>query len=305
MLRLFSTVLLFSLCLPATAQVFEILRAEYGAGATRVNVTEKLRSMVRGNGLEFTLDSNTLEDPLPGVEKTLTVRFAVRNRIRTQSFRDHERVRLGSPSSAWTPETTNPYPPSTNFPSSGSIFGPDAGAIPTTLTIYSARYGDGRRWADVTKILQDNIRNNTLRLAVSNEALGGDPAPATQKYLEVDYAANGQRRTERFEENQSLQIINGVSSASGSSSSTLPGNQIPRGPLEILSARYGTLGTNVDVLSQLRRRVQGGRLQMSVSPSMMGQDPSGRNINELLVEYTVGGQRYTKAARDGETIQLP
>lgn len=43
------------------------------------------------------MDGETLGDPMPGVQKTLRVRYSFRNRVRTENFKDLENVRLGNP----------------------------------------------------------------------------------------------------------------------------------------------------------------------------------------------------------------
>src|SRR5712692_2702176 len=54
---------------------FELLRAEYGAGDTWVDVTARVRSLVRGESLNIRVDNDTLGgDPNPGTAKTLRLR---------------------------------------------------------------------------------------------------------------------------------------------------------------------------------------------------------------------------------------
>lgn len=286
MTRLILSLVCALFALPLVAQNFEILSANYGAGRNRIDVTERVRALIRGNGVEFTVDGESLGDPMPGVEKTLTIRYSMRNRVRTSSFKDHDVVRIGNPSSAAT---------------AADVTTANSG----NLTIHSARYGEGRRWMDVTEVLRNNLRNNTVRLAITNQVMGGDPAPATAKYLEVDYESGGQRRTERFPENETLQLVSGYFSGTGSTSGgPTAGSIFGSSNLEVISARYGTLGTNVDVADQVRRNIQRGRLNMNVDSSTLGSDPSGRRINELVVEFMSNGQRQTRIFRDGDTVSL-
>jgi hypothetical protein len=274
-----SLLLLVFLLTPVWGQNFEVLKAEYGAGTTWTDVTEKVKSLVRGNGVEFVVDGSTLGDPLPGVEKTLRIRYAARGRVRTENFADHATVRLGNPGGGT------------------GIFGGGMAPAVTGLQIERARYGDGRRWLDVTQLLRDSVRDNSVQLQVSNATFGQDPAPATPKLVEVDYVWNGQRQTASVKEGQMLRLgaVSGGDGVFGGSG----------GGFTIDSARFGTLGTNVDVTEQIRRRVMGGRVQMLINSGMMGQDPSGQRINELLVEYTVNGQKQTKVVKEGGTLNIP
>ncbi len=274
---------------PAPAQSFEVLKAEYGAGVTWTDVTEKVRSLVRGNGVEFVVDGATLGDPLPGTAKTLRVRYAVRGRTRTENFADHATVRLGNPSAAAVPAP--PAAPSTS--TSTGIFGPAPAAGASGLQIERARYGDGRRWLDVTQLLRDSVRENRLMVPVSNATFGSDPAPATPKVVEVDYVWNGQRQSARVAEGKSLELGEGVASG------------VSAAGLVIELARFGTLGTNVDVTELIRRRVMGGRVQMTINSSILGQDPSGQRVNELVVDYLVNGQKQTKIVKEGGQLNIP
>lgn len=54
-------------------------------------------------------------------------------------------------------------------------------------TIRDARYGARDSWADVAEILRAKIQAGKLRVAVTNEELGGDPIPGVEKTLEINY----------------------------------------------------------------------------------------------------------------------
>lgn len=63
----------------------------------------------------------------------------------------------------------------------------------TPLVIRKAVYGtsDGRVSKDVTLAVAGMMKDNTLRMVVSNDALGGDPADNQVKYLRVEYEIDG------------------------------------------------------------------------------------------------------------------
>ncbi len=55
------------------------------------------------------------------------------------------------------------------------------------LHIESAQYGIYGHMMDVTKVIQDNIKNDFVRLLVSNASFANDPAPHSPKTLNVRY----------------------------------------------------------------------------------------------------------------------
>ncbi|MFA7368591.1 MAG: glycoside hydrolase family 78 protein [Kiritimatiellales bacterium] len=59
---------------------------------------------------------------------------------------------------------------------------------------------DPKRSQDVTGLLQKKIKNNTLSVNVSNQELGGDPAPQQVKELAVTYQLNGKEETVALDE---------------------------------------------------------------------------------------------------------
>src|SRR5262245_35985336 len=72
-----------------------ILRAEYGIGNSWVDVTQRVRSFVQGNSLNFRVDNNTLRiDPRPGQKKLLRLEVREGNRTRQMIFQENEYVRL-------------------------------------------------------------------------------------------------------------------------------------------------------------------------------------------------------------------
>ena len=77
-----------------------------------------------------------------------------------------------------------------------------------TLSILHASYDaiDGTGGADVTALVAKKFSHNSLVVAVSNESLGGDPAPQHAKLLRVAYAVDGTRREATAAEGTTLAI---------------------------------------------------------------------------------------------------
>jgi hypothetical protein len=61
------------------------------------------------------------------------------------------------------------------------------------VKIYSARYGSGSKWKDVTENLKKQIADNKLDVIAAND-IWGDPIPGTPKQLEIDLTINGKRK---------------------------------------------------------------------------------------------------------------
>jgi hypothetical protein len=80
-------------------------------------------------------------------------------------------------------------------------------AVPQgAATILSARYGASGAWADVGPLLGAKIQNGKLRIMVTNENLGGDPAPNVFKSLEVNYSRDGTAHSKVVPEGQELSL---------------------------------------------------------------------------------------------------
>jgi hypothetical protein len=174
------SVLVLALCLglagPATAQV---LRANYGYGNSRIDVTRQVQSMVQPNGrLYFRVTNEVLgvRDPAPGRAKDLRIQVRESNgRARDYQFQEkgYVDIRVG--------------------------FGGDSG--PGSITRASYGYGNSR--VDVTRQVQSMVQpNGRLYFRVTNEVLGvRDPAPGRVKDLRIQVQqTNGQRRDYQFQE---------------------------------------------------------------------------------------------------------
>lgn len=66
------------------------------------------------------------------------------------------------------------------------------GAVAISQALYESADGVGDK-KDVTGLVAKRLENNTLSLSVSNDVLGGDPAPSHVKQLHVIYTVDGQK----------------------------------------------------------------------------------------------------------------
>src|SRR2546421_419917 len=166
-----SCVALLLVCLaalPLLAQTntsWEIIRADYGSGNNWVDVTDRVRSLVQGDSLNFTVDGNTL-GAIQRQGRNRALRLQLRDSEGTSrqvTYRDGQQVNL---------QVYNAYQSS-------------------DLHINRAVYGSGGRSVDVTSRLNSQIRNDQIILAVNTSSMGGDPAPGQNKVLTVQYVLNG------------------------------------------------------------------------------------------------------------------
>jgi len=74
------------------------------------------------------------------------------------------------------------------------------------LRIIRAVWGVEGRNRDVTRLLQDRVREGHLRMHVSNEDIGFDPAYGQVKSLFIEYEFRGRRQEVRVPEGEDLQI---------------------------------------------------------------------------------------------------
>lgn len=161
---------------------WEIVRADYGAGNSWVDVTERVRSLVEGNRLTFTVNSANLDEVRRrGRNRTLRLQLKdSQGRNRLMTFRDNQQVRL-------------------------QVFDTEQAG----LHINRAIYASGTRALDVTARLNSQIRGEQLRMQVNNQTMGGDPAPGQSKTLTVNYVISGRHQQAVLREGDTLHLTNG------------------------------------------------------------------------------------------------
>lgn len=67
--------------------------------------------------------------------------------------------------------------------------------------IISAEYGADESWMDVTKVLREKVKSDTLVLEVGN-GIAGDPNFGVSKFLRIEYIFNGETRNEVYREGE-------------------------------------------------------------------------------------------------------
>jgi hypothetical protein len=177
--------LLFAIAPSALAQRYRILRADYGWGDQRVDVTQRLRELARANAT-FRMGNKTFGvDPAPGHVKSLRIFTTTPSgRQRTFEYREGSTVN-GAVFSGWRGGDWGPVPP-------GAGPAPGGGYV-----IVHALYGVPDRNVDVTERLRQLARANaTFRMG--NSTFGVDPARGVVKTLRI-YTRGPDGRPRMFE----------------------------------------------------------------------------------------------------------
>jgi hypothetical protein len=288
------------------AQQYQILRADYGYGNQRVDVTQRLRDLARSNRT-FRMGNSTFGvDPSPGNRKTLRI-FARGSNGRERTFEYPEgSVVDGSMFSGW----------------GGGNWGSKGGEY----VILNAEYGVATRHVDVTQRLRQLAAQNSF-FRMGNSTFGVDPAPGQVKVLRI-YARGPDGRNHMFEYPEGS-IIDGSRFSGWGSGNWGNGNWNggwnpspappppppvrPRPPmggnpgqLNILSATYGSGGRNRDVTARLQSMIRNGRLSTVVNNTTMGSDPAPGTPKTLRVSYSVGRAAAQQVVvQEGAQLNIP
>lgn len=75
-------------------------------------------------------------------------------------------------------------------------------------------------------------------------------------------------------------------------------------PLQILSARYGTADTHIDVTDKLTGMIKDGELNVAVLNENLGGDPAPGKRKSLIVSYRFLGQEASTEVKEGNVLKL-
>ena len=254
----------------------QILRADYGADNRFVSVTSRLAANVQGNSLTLRITNDTMGgDPAEEHPKVLSVWYSFNGRVANARVNEKDTLTL---------------------PSERDFF---AG----NLRVMRAQYGVGRRYADVTDLLNSQIQGDQLNLRITNDAMGGDPDPEQRKQLIVFYIFNG--RASRVTVNEKSTLTLPGADAYNQPNPGYSGGGYGEERLQILHASYGAGEQRIDVTDLLNSQVRGNSLQLVVSNSSMGSDPAPGLEKRLRVIYLWQGMRNQTTVGEGETLNIP
>jgi hypothetical protein len=180
---------------------WRIVRAEYGYRTQRADVTNVLIDQItRGgeNGQIYVNDGPMGGDPAQGHEKTLYVRARNRNgEERVFEFRQHSYLDVRMFDVRRGDRDDHP----------GNYGDRDRGRRDSDrLRIVGAYYGVQGRTINVTELLRSRVREGIVISVVSNDSLGGDPAPGLEKVLIVVYLVQGNETATAVREGNTLTI---------------------------------------------------------------------------------------------------
>lgn len=155
--------------------------------------------------------------------------------------------------------------------------------------IISAYYGAQGRGSDVSRRIQRMVNAGERRISVTNDTMGGDPAPGVPKRLRVTYEVGGRQYSQVVAENSWLTIRGG-----GGGGGYDGGYGQDAGRLVIVRALYGAHGRRSDVTGIVQSQINSGQRRVFVSNRTLGGDPTPGVPKTLRVTYRMGGREYVQ-----------
>ncbi len=170
------------------------LRATYGAAQYRVDVTDSVRQLARGQQ-GFQVHNDLFQfDPAPGQRKTL--------QIHMRGYRGQPQV-LEYAEGSWIDAARLAGAPADPWGQDGRRNDAGYGRI----HVQRALYGDGYRQVDITARLRSYVSDGRLEVSVDNDLAGTDPAPRVRKSLRVEFSlGNGPMQHTTVQEGQWLRL---------------------------------------------------------------------------------------------------
>jgi hypothetical protein len=187
--------LLLAVCLSSYEFTFaqcQVVRADWGAGHRRQDVTSRVASMAQGGQLNFKVNTTNLgSDPAVGMKKDLRITCRDwRGKNSTYHYREGDFVNLRV--------VGNDYYPG------GGWNRPNPGY--RDLRVMNATWGRGHQSANVTDRLNSMISGGRLYFKVNTTNLGGDPAPGLVKELQVYYINQGRHWQRKWREGDTVAL---------------------------------------------------------------------------------------------------
>ncbi len=209
LVRFSLAIVLLAICsaMVATAQQYNITRAEYGYGRQRVDVTQRLQDLARQNA-RFRMGNSTFGiDPSPGNVKTLWIYSRNNRGNRTFTYREGSWVD-GSQFAGWGSGNWGGGGSGPGYPGGGN-----GGGNNDAWQIQHARYGSPRNNVDVTQRLRE-LAARDARFRMGNSTFGIDPDKGVVKYLRI-YARGRNGRNRIFEYREGSWVDGSIFSAWG------------------------------------------------------------------------------------------
>jgi hypothetical protein len=180
-----------------TGPGWRVTWADWGAGNRRVDVTDRVRALLSGNGMVRVNNQNLGGDPAVGAGKMLRISARDdRGRVQQFTFKEGSNIDASQFYNYGGYPSRPPVPP----PNPGYPGGPGR------LEIVRAYYGLNNRTNDVTQLMRSMVRGDSLVVQVNNNNMRGDPAVGADKVLTVIYRINGREQTATVKEGNTLRI---------------------------------------------------------------------------------------------------
>lgn len=282
-----AVVFVFMLAASAAAQDYQIVRADYGYGDRRIDVTQRLRELARSD-TTFRMGNSTFGvDPSPGYVKTLRI-FARSSGGGTRTFEYREGSIIdGSMFSGW---------------GTGDWGWDDADN--GQYVILQARYGTPDRNVDVTQRLKELARQDR-NFRMGNYTFGTDPAPGQVKTLRIyTRAPRGGNRIFEYREGSVVDgsLFKSWGGGDWDSGGWNGGWDYDEGQYVIMRARYGTADRNIDVTQRLKDLAREDHT-FRMGNSTFGTDPAPGQVKTLRIfARGANGTRRMFEYREGSVV---
>jgi DnaJ-like protein len=184
----------------AMAQGGELVKAEWGVGGNRVDVTARVRTFIHDGILQLEVTRFNLGvDPAPHQVKDLLIHLREWDGdVEDYSYPEKSTVHLEvDPEDRWEGRR-NDRPPNRD--------GWRDARYERGLRILRAYYGAEGQFMNVTENLRSHVDDGRISVHVDNYNMGGDPLPGHRKWLRVLYVYNGERRNVIVDEKTDLQL---------------------------------------------------------------------------------------------------
>src|SRR5215467_4334514 len=190
----------------AMGQGGEFVSAEWGVQGRRVDVTPRVRSLMRNGVLNFEVTRFVLGiDPDPHRVKDLIIRVrGWDGQIEEYAYAEKSVVNLELDPEGAERQFEHRHWRDRDDRRDGD--GDDDDDRGPRLRILRAYYGAEGQFINVTDALQQRIDDGRIYIRVDNYNMGGDPLPGHRKWLRVLYSYNGERRSVVVDEKTDLQL---------------------------------------------------------------------------------------------------
>ena len=203
----------FTARVAAQGDTWQVTRADYGYKSQRLDVTDLVQDLISRGGVNgrVAVNNQTMGgDPAPGQDKFL--RIFARNRKGQDHEFDYKEggfVEAGMfsvpVSHDWDDRARNDGRCGPGGYSGDRDRDRDRDDW-NGFSIIRGYYGVQGRMVNVSDILRSGVRGGQLTINVSNNALGGDPAPGADKILVVIYRYQGREQATIAGEGRTLSI---------------------------------------------------------------------------------------------------